>query len=122
MHPLRIKRIHALPAPSDGYRILVDRLWPRGISRESARLDDWLKDAAPSHALRAQFHARPEEWPDFLAAYGAELAEPPGVAAVRHILALLGNGPVTLLFAARDETRNNAEALRLHLENRRGRG
>lgn len=121
MHPLRIKRIHALPAPSDGYRILVDRLWPRGICRESARLDDWLKDAAPSHALRVQFHARPEEWPDFLAAYGAELAEPPSVAAVRHILALLGNGPVTLLFAARDETRNNAEALRLYLENRRGR-
>jgi len=122
MQPLVIKRIYAPLAASDGYRILVDRLWPRGISRERSRLDAWLKDAAPSHALRAQFHARPETWLDFLAAYDAELAEPAGHAAVSHILALLDEGPVTLLFAARDETRNNAEALRLCLENRRGRG
>jgi uncharacterized protein YeaO (DUF488 family) len=118
--PLRIKRVYEPPDAADGARILVDRLWPRGLSRERARIAAWLKEVAPSDALRRRFHADPAAWEDFTAAYHAELEQPPAQPAVQNLLDRLTREPVTLVFAARDETRNNAVALKAWLERRAG--
>jgi uncharacterized protein YeaO (DUF488 family) len=119
--PLRIKRVYEPPDTADGVRVLVDRLWPRGLSREKAKIDLWLKKIAPSDALRRRFHRDPAAWEDFKTAYYAELQQPPEQSAVRELLERLSREPVTLLFAARDETRNNAVALREWLDERSGR-
>ena len=111
-HQLRIKRVYKPPDDRDGVRVLVDRLWPRGLSRERARIDLWLKEIAPSDALRHRFHDDPGGWEDFKTAYYAELERAPAQSAVRDLLERLTREPVTLLFAARDETRNNAVALK----------
>jgi len=111
-HQLRIKRVYKPPDDRDGVRVLVDRLWPRGLSRERARIDLWLKEIAPSDALRRRFHDDPGGWEDFKTAYYAELERAPAQSAVRDLLERLTREPVTLLFAARDETRNNAVALK----------
>lgn len=112
---IRIRRVYAPPGEEDGARVLVDRLWPRGMSREKGRIDLWLKDIAPSDALRRAFHGNPEHWDSFRAAYAAELARDPAAAAVAELRRLVAAGPVTLLYAAKDEAHNNAEALRLWL-------
>lgn len=112
----KLKRIYAAPDPTDGTRILVDRLWPRGIAKDKARIDLWLRDLAPSDALRKRFHGKPALWPAFCAAYAAELETPAAQAAVEDLRARLRQGPVTLLYAARDEDRNNAVALRAWLQ------
>jgi uncharacterized protein YeaO (DUF488 family) len=117
---LRLKRVYQRPAAEDGVRVLVDRLWPRGLSRERAQIDLWLKEIAPSDALRRRSHGDPAAWEDFKTAYYAELERPPAQSAVRELLDRLGRGSVTLLFAARNETRNNAVALKEWLENRIG--
>jgi uncharacterized protein YeaO (DUF488 family) len=111
-HQLRIKRVYKPPDDRDGVRVLVDRLWPRGLSREKARIDLWLKEIAPSDTLRRRFHDDPGGWEDFKTAYYAELERAPAQSAVRDLLERLTREPVTLLFAARDETRNNAVALK----------
>ena len=116
MTAIALKRVYAPPDAGDGTRILVDRLWPRGIARDKARIDFWLKDVAPSDALRKRFHGNPDDWDAFCAAYFAELEEPAAQAAAKDLLARLRKGPVTLLYAARDERRNNAVALRAWLE------
>ena len=118
---LFLKRIYEAPAPADGTRILVDRLWPRGIAKDKARIDLWLRDIAPSDALRKRFHAKPEDWDAFRAAYAAELEDDAARAAVATLLEHLKRGPVTLLYAARDERRNNAVALKAWLEDERKR-
>jgi uncharacterized protein YeaO (DUF488 family) len=110
---IRIKRIYRAARVSDGRRILVDRLWPRGIARDRARLSEWCKDIAPSDALRRQFHADPEAWEDFRARYLAELDRHDDI--LRQIADYAREGVVTLLYAAKDETRNNAAVLRDHL-------
>jgi uncharacterized protein YeaO (DUF488 family) len=116
---LKLKRIYEAPAASDGTRILVDRLWPRGVAKDNARIDLWLKDIAPSHELRKRFHGRPQDWDAFCAAYAAELESAP---AQTDVNGLLGRkGTVTLLFAARDKQRNNAVALKAWLERHRKR-
>jgi uncharacterized protein YeaO (DUF488 family) len=115
---LRIKRVYEPPQPEDGARILVDRLWPRGLSRERARVDLWLKEIAPSTTLRRRFHGDPGGWEEFRTAYYAELEEPAAQVAVRSLLDQLRCEPVTLLFAARDEARNNAVALKEWLDKR----
>jgi uncharacterized protein YeaO (DUF488 family) len=115
---LALKRVYELPEPGDGTRILVDRLWPRGIARDKARIDLWLKDIAPSDALRKRFHAKPDDWDEFRAAYAAELEGAGAQAAAKDLLDRLRDGPVTLLYAARDENRNNAVALKAWLERR----
>jgi uncharacterized protein YeaO (DUF488 family) len=117
---LALKRIYEPPAPADGTRILVDRLWPRGIARDKARIDHWLKDIAPSDALRRRFHARPADWDKFVAAYAAELEGAAAQSAVHDLRDRLRGGPVTLLYAARDEHHNNAVALKAWLEEHRG--
>jgi uncharacterized protein YeaO (DUF488 family) len=115
------KRVYDPPEDRDGTRILVDRLWPRGIPRERAKVDLWLKDIAPSHALRKRFHGKPDDWEEFRAAYFAELESEAARAAAEELLGHLRKGPVTLLYAARDEQHNNAVALKEWLERHQGR-
>jgi len=106
----RIKRVHDTPVPADGYRVLVDRLWPRGVSKERAALDHWAKDVAPSTELRTWFHAHLDRFPEFAARYRAELdAAPDAVAALRE----LGRTRpvVTLLYSVRDTEQNHARVL-----------
>jgi uncharacterized protein YeaO (DUF488 family) len=115
---LRIKRVYEPPDTADGTRVLVDRLWPRGLSRENAKIDLWLKEIAPSDTLRRRFHGDPAAWEDFKTAYYAELQQAPAQSAVRDLLERVSREPVTLLFAAREETRNNVVALKEWLEER----
>jgi len=120
---LALKRVYDPPHEDDGLRVLVDRLWPRGISRDKAKIGLWLKDIAPSDELRRKFHARPAAWEAFRVAYAAELEAEPAHAAVQQLRELLASGTVTLLYAARDESHNNAVALKAWLEHgNRGRG
>jgi uncharacterized protein YeaO (DUF488 family) len=106
----QVKRVHDDAEPADGFRILVDRLWPRGISKERAALDEWAKDAAPSTGLRQWFHANPDEFPEFSRRYRAELdANPEAVAALRR--RVTDHGTVTLLHSVRDTTDNHARVL-----------
>lgn len=112
---IKVKRVYDPPAPEDGLRILVDRLWPRGLSKEAARIDCWLKDAAPSAELRRWFGHDPARWDEFRRRYAAELrANPEALESLRAMLR--GRGAATLLFAARDAERNNAVALKEMLE------
>ncbi|WGJ14375.1 DUF488 family protein [Methylocapsa sp. D3K7] len=111
---IRVKRIYDPPDPSDGTRILVDRLWPRGIARDKAHLDAWLKDAAPSDALRRWYSHAPEKWPEFRSRYLVELQQNPAVAELREHIDKAKT--VTLLFAAKDDARNNAVVLHTFLE------
>jgi uncharacterized protein YeaO (DUF488 family) len=119
-HALRVKRVYAAPDEGDGLRILVDRLWPRGMARQKAQVDLWLKDVAPSDALRRQFHGRPDQWAAFNAAYGRQLAQAPARPLAESIIDKLAASAVTLLYAARDEQHNNAIALRDWLASRMG--
>jgi uncharacterized protein YeaO (DUF488 family) len=108
---LEIKRVYDPPAPDDGVRILVDRLWPRGLSKARAALDEWAKEIAPSDALRRWFGHRPERWEEFKARYAQEIRERHAEDAAR--LRRLAHGRVvTLLFAAREPDMNNAAALK----------
>ena len=112
---LKVKRAYEDAATSDGMRILVDRLWPRGIAKEKARIDLWLKAVAPSNTLRKRFHAKPEKWNDFLEAYAAELDSDEAAEAATELRRHIRKGSVTLLYAARDEEHNNAVALKAWL-------
>jgi uncharacterized protein YeaO (DUF488 family) len=109
---LRIKRAYEPGAPGDGRRVLVDRLWPRGLSKKDLEGVVWLKDVAPSAALRKWFGHKPERWEEFRSRYVAELRGNPAVAALREIVAA---GPVTLLYGAHDQTRNQAVVLAEYL-------
>jgi uncharacterized protein YeaO (DUF488 family) len=93
----RVKRVYDAPDPADGHRVLVDRLWPRGLSRERAALDEWLRDVAPSVALRRWYAHDPVNWPEFRRRYAAELAVPPASEALARLRALAAAGEVTLL-------------------------
>jgi uncharacterized protein YeaO (DUF488 family) len=114
---IKLKRIYEAPAASDGMRILVDRLWPRGIAKDKAKIDFWLKEIAPSEALRKRFHGHPEEWDEFRKEYAAELKRAGD--AVKGLRRHLRKRTVTLLYAARDEEHNNAVALKQWLGRRR---
>jgi len=113
---LRIKRVYRPAAKDDGLRVLVDRLWPRGLTKAKARIDIWLKEIAPSDALRRRFHGHPAKWDEFVTAYGRELAHEPAKTAAADLRKRLRGEKVTLLYAARDETHNNAVALKECLE------
>lgn len=106
----RLKRIYEPPAPEDGLRVLVDRLWPRGMSKAAARIDHWLRDLSPSDDLRRTFHGDLDRWAEFTAAYARELEAPAARAAIQTLRGA-DAAVVTLLFAAKDERRNNAAAL-----------
>jgi uncharacterized protein YeaO (DUF488 family) len=111
---IKVKRIYDDPSAEDGVRILVDRLWPRGLKKEAAKLDDWLKGIAPSDELRKWFGHDPDRWEEFKARYFHELEWQNE--AINKIREKASSSTVTLLFAARDETHNNAVALREYLE------
>lgn len=108
---LKVKRIYEAPAPSDGYRILVDRLWPRGVSKQRAAIALWLKEIAPSAGLRKWFGHKPERWPEFQKRYRQELRGKANLALQIQQLEK-EHHVVTLLFGARDEERNQAIVLR----------
>ena len=107
-----IKGVREEPSPDDGRRVLVDRLWPRGVSRERAALDEWAKDATPSTALRRAFHSGDLDWERFVPAYRAELEEPAAREAVEGLRAEALSGRVTLLIAGHDRVRTHARVLR----------
>ncbi|MGX9146178.1 DUF488 domain-containing protein [Mesorhizobium sp. 128a] len=106
---LMVKRIYGPPAPDDGQRVLVDRIWPRGVRKEDAALTLWLKEIAPSDELRKWFGHEPARWAEFRERYRAELDANGEV--VAQLCALFGEGKVTLLYGAHDEVHNNAVAL-----------
>lgn len=109
---VRVKRIYEPPAPEDGIRILVDRLWPRGISKEQAAIDEWMKDIAPSPALRTWFGHRPERFAEFSKQYEQELSlDPARCALAQRICELALRSNVTLVYAAKDPVHNHAVVL-----------
>jgi len=112
---IKIKRVYEEADRSDGMRILVDRLWPRGLSRDKAKMDIWLKDIAPSDELRKWFAHDPDKWDEFKRRYFAELiSKQESVDLIKEKVRV---GIVTLLFGAKEEKYNNAVALREYLEN-----
>jgi uncharacterized protein YeaO (DUF488 family) len=111
---IQIKKIDEEPAPEDGFRVLVDRLWPSGVSQEEARLDLWLGDIAPSPRLRKWFNHDPARWDKFLEQYFTELDENPQV--VTELFQKATSSKITLLFAANDAKFNHAVALKIYLE------
>jgi len=115
-----VKRVYEAASASDGVRVLVDRLWPRGLTKEHAAVKLWLREIAPSNELRQWFHANPEGWNLFRKRYLKELASAEGSAAVEKLHHLAeGKRPVTLLYASRNEQRNNATVLKELLEGMR---
>ena len=111
-HQVVTKRVYEKPSEDDGLRILVDRLWPRGLTKEDAKVDLWLRDIAPSNELRKWFHANPEQWSEFRKRYAKELHQPPASAAVDRLYeAVEDNRKVSLLFASKSVERNNATVL-----------
>jgi uncharacterized protein YeaO (DUF488 family) len=112
----RIKRIYEPAGKDDGLRVLVDRLWPRGIAKRKAHIDLWLRDLSPSDELRRMVHADPTKWNEFVKAYGRELKQEPARTALAELRKLPRSQLVTLLYAARDEAHNNAVALKRWLE------
>lgn len=109
---LALKRAYEAAEPADGTRVLVDRLWPRGVAKTRAHIDVWLKEIAPSSELRAWFGHDPTRFAQFRRRYAAELAKGEGGAALSQLRELLHQGPVTLVFAARDAAHSNAAVLR----------
>lgn len=110
---IRITRVYDPPTEEDGTRVLVDRLWPRGVSREDAAIDRWMKELAPSDELRAWFGHDPEKWDAFRERYARELDEKEE--AVEALRGEAAGGTLTLVYAARDTEHNNAVALREYL-------
>ena len=109
-----LKRIYDPPSPSDGIRIMVERLWPRGMAKAQAQVDHWWKDLAPSPELRQWFGHDPQRWPEFKSHYYGELDAKKSK--IRILVNSVGMGPVTFLFASRETTYNNAVALKEYLE------
>ncbi|MEE9524753.1 MAG: DUF488 domain-containing protein [Thermodesulfovibrionales bacterium] len=110
---IRIKRAYESPTKDDGRRILVDRLWPRGISKEKAKIDLWPKELAPSTGLRSWYGHDPEKWEEFKSRYFAELDSNPD--SVKELLALL-KGTVTFVYSSKEQKLNNAIALKEYVE------
>jgi uncharacterized protein YeaO (DUF488 family) len=113
---IEVKRAYEPPAPGDGRRVLVDRIWPRGVARDDLRIDAWLKELAPSAGLRKWFGHDPSKWEEFKERYFRELDERPD--ALAQLLEIARSGRVTLVFGARETEHNNAVALREYLEQR----
>jgi uncharacterized protein YeaO (DUF488 family) len=111
---VRVKRVYDEPAKSDGYRVLVDRLWPRGLKKSDAQLHDWLREIAPSTTLRKSFRHDPSKWKEFKKKYWAELDDRRDQ--VEKLVRDARGQSVTLLFGARDTKHNNAVALKQYIE------
>jgi uncharacterized protein YeaO (DUF488 family) len=118
--PVQLKRIYDAASRSDGYRVLVDRLWPRGLSKVAAGVDLWLKDVAPSDALRKWYHAHPVQWPAFRQKYLQELGEGEALQALNQLHEVVAKRKaVTLLYASKNLDRNNAVVLKELLDGMR---
>ncbi len=111
---IRIKRVYEKPDKSDGARILVDRLWPRGVKKENAKIDLWLKDIAPTDTLRKWFNHDENKWEDFKNKYNKELKDNLGL--FSQLEEYIKKGKVTLVYSAKDEKHNNAVVLKEYLE------
>jgi uncharacterized protein YeaO (DUF488 family) len=114
---IRLKRAYEDPSPEDGERVLVERLWPRGVTKARAAIDHWLKDLAPTPALRKWFAHDPAKWPEFRRRYWKELEKSAGP--VDRLRKQARRGTVTLVYAAKDEAHNSAVALKAFLERRK---
>ncbi|HXU17247.1 MAG TPA: DUF488 family protein [Terriglobales bacterium] len=114
---IALKRVYDAPDDSDGHRVLVDRLWPRGLTKEEARIDLWLRDLAPSNQLRKWFHTNPEHWKEFRQRYLSELRTAAAENALAQLYGALDReGTVTLVFASKRADRNNATVLKEFVE------
>jgi uncharacterized protein YeaO (DUF488 family) len=113
---IRVKRAYEAPSPEDGSRILVDRLWPRGLAKDRARIDLWLKDVGPTTELRKWFNHEPEKWQEFKRRYFEELRRQPE--SVGRLIEAIRTGPATLVFGSREARFNNAVALKEFLRTR----
>ena len=111
---IRLKRVYEPPGEHDGARLLVERLWPRGLTKEKAEIDEWFKDVAPSPDLRKWYGHDPEKWEIFRRRYREELRNNPEE--VGRLRKRLGEGPATFVYAAKDEERNSALVLKEFLE------
>lgn len=111
---IQIRRIYEPPAETDGYRILVDRLWPRGLSKEKAKIDWWPRELSPSDALRKWYQHDPEKWPEFRKRYFQELQQQAEF--VEQLAQKVQAGKVTFLYSAKNEELNNAVALKEYIE------
>jgi uncharacterized protein YeaO (DUF488 family) len=111
---VQIKRVYDPPTPADGRRILVDRLWPRGLTKEKAKIEYWAKDLSPSNELRKWYGHEPGKWEEFKKRYFAELGE--NKVAVDELLEQMGKGPVTFVYSSTERSLNNAQALKIYLE------
>ena len=107
---IKLKRAYEQPEAADGIRVLVDRLWPRGVKKVDAAIDQWMKELSPSTELRNWFGHDPARWDEFRERYAAEVSQHPDQ--LRQLRALAGEGTVTLVYSAHDEEHNNAVALR----------
>ena len=117
---VQVKRAYEKPVPADGTRVLVDRLWPRGLTKEKAAIDAWLRELAPSNELRKWYHARPEEWSEFRKRYLKELSESSAAAQLEQLYQLARRKKkLTLVFASKNEQHNNATVLKQLLEGMR---
>ncbi|MFF1276819.1 DUF488 domain-containing protein [Streptomyces marokkonensis] len=108
---VRVRRVHEAPEPDDGVRVLVDRLWPRGLTKDAARVDEWPKGLTPSTELRRWYHADGGSYEEFRERYEAELAAPEAAELLEHVRELAGRGPVTLLTASKDTGHSHAAVL-----------
>ncbi len=117
---LRTKRAYEPAEPADGYRVLIDRLWPRGVTKEAAHLDEWARDLGPSTELRRWFGHDPERWDEFRTRYRQELAEPAKARMLDDLAERAREGRVTVVYGARDEEHNQAVVLKEMLEELRG--
>jgi uncharacterized protein YeaO (DUF488 family) len=111
---IRLKRVYEPPSPDDGTRILVERLWPRGVNKQTAAIDHWAKEVAPSPDLRRWYNHDPNKWDEFIVRYRAELDK--NLEALDDLKRWLKEGPVTFVYAARDEEHNSALVLKEYLE------
>jgi uncharacterized protein YeaO (DUF488 family) len=111
---ISVKRVYEEPGKDDGYRVLVDRLWPRGIKKEQADINCWLRNIAPSSELRKWFGHDPEKWPEFKKRYFQELKENPEM--LNQLAEIVKSQHVTLVFGAKEKEHNNAVALKEYLE------
>jgi uncharacterized protein YeaO (DUF488 family) len=115
-----VKRVYETASRTDGARVLVDRLWPRGLTKERAAVDEWLRDLSPSDELRRWYHARPEQWQNFRKKYLKELSQPEAEDALLRLYQLAHKRKrLTLLFASKNETNNNAIVLKELLDGMR---
>ena len=113
---IRLKRAYDDPAKNDGYRVLVDGIWPRGVSKEDIQLDDWFKDIAPSDELRKWFDHDPDRWQEFVERYHRELKDRDDL--IEKLVDAAREGRLTLVFGAKDREHNNAVALKSYIQNK----